>query len=111
MRRIGWVALWSGGSSYSAPNKGRDSEFFPTLEAAKIEFRYRYSLSRAEIRPVYWVGEKVIQSGLVRPNVGTPIVDENAYMYLCPLFDNETVGEWCKLIEFGPHRGIKVTDI
>jgi len=78
---------WYGGSSYSVPETGRDTEEFESLKEAKSVFESRYS---------NWGGN-------------TPVVDEQSEMWIF-FVDPRTVDSPYpdRIIEFGPRGGVIV---
>ena len=110
MKRIGWVALWFGGSSYAPSYMSDHAEYFPSLEAAKRELGRRY-MGWAEIRRIYFGRHDCLaRISEDREFTRTPAVDESCFMDLDPLYSYGTYGEFSKRIEFGPRGGMRVVN-
>jgi hypothetical protein len=107
----GWVALWHGGYSYAPGYMSEHAEYFPTLKAAKREFGLRY-MGWAQIRRIYVSDDMTVTYvANVIESTRTPAVDETAVMDLYPLWDDMTIGEFSRRIEYGPRGGMTVTNV
>lgn len=79
--RLGYVAVWHGGSGYSSYGMEESGEYFATLEDAQCEYEQRYHGSSIT-RRVQFTEQDEIHGVLQAEELRTPGVDETHTMDL-----------------------------